>query len=102
MGVRDAFDPEQNVEGGTNYLRILLDRFHGDIPKSLAAYNAGPAAVERRGDIPNIPETRDYVKKVTADYFRRGSGRNVTLLPKPRIPVRRELDEQGHALFTNE
>jgi soluble lytic murein transglycosylase-like protein len=102
MGVRDAFDPEQNVEGGANYLRILLDRFHGDIPKSLAAYNAGPAAVERRGDIPNIPETRDYVKKVTADYFRRGSGRNVTLLSKPRIPVRRELDEQGHALFTNE
>lgn len=102
MGVRDAFDPAQNIEGGTTYLRSLMDRFHGDIPKSLAAYNAGPAAVERRGDVPNIPETRSYVKKVTADYFRRGQGRNVTLLPKPRIPVRREFDAQGHTLFTNE
>jgi|SRR5579862_100819 len=102
MGVRDAFDPAQNVEGGTSYLRLLLDRFHGDIPKSLAAYNAGPAAVERKGTIPNIPETQAYVKKVTTDYFRRGQGKTITLLPKPRIPVRREIDQQGHALFTNE
>ncbi len=102
MGVRDAFDPAQNIEGGTSYLRLLLDRFHGDIPKSLAAYNAGPAAVERRGAIPNIPETQAYVKKVTTDYFRRGQGKTITLLPKPRIPVRREIDSQGHALFTNE
>lgn len=102
MGVRDAFDPAQNIEGGASYLRLLLDRFHGDIPKSLAAYNAGPAAVERRGAIPNIPETQAYVKKVTTDYFRRGQGKTITLMPKPRIPVRREIDQQGHALFTNE
>jgi len=102
MGVRDAFDPAQNIEGGTSYLRLLLDRFHGDIPKSLAAYNAGPAAVERKGAIPNIPETRDYVRKVTSDYFRRGQGKNISLMPKPRIPVRREFDSQGHVLFTND
>lgn len=102
MGVRDAFDPAQNIEGGASYLRLLLDRFHGDIPKSLAAYNAGPAAVERRGEIPHIPETQAYVRKVTADYFRRGQGKTITLLPKPRIPVRQEIDPQGHVLFTNE
>ncbi|HEY4741824.1 MAG TPA: lytic transglycosylase domain-containing protein [Candidatus Acidoferrales bacterium] len=102
MGVGNAFDPVQNVNGGAAYLRSLLDRFHGDLNKSLAAYNAGPGAVERVGGIPNIPETRSYVRKVTDSYFRPGSGRDPSFSAKPRIPVRREVDPNGRVVFTNE
>lgn len=63
-GVRDIFDPEQNIWGGTRYIRDLLERFNQDIPLALAAYNAGENAVERYGGIPPYPETKEYVKKV--------------------------------------
>ncbi|MEW5923050.1 MAG: transglycosylase SLT domain-containing protein [Candidatus Zixiibacteriota bacterium] len=63
MGVRDVFDPTDNIEGGTKYLRKLIDRF-GDIEKALAAYNAGPARVEKYGGIPPYTETQQYVKTV--------------------------------------
>jgi Rod binding domain-containing protein len=63
MGVRDVFNPEENIEGGARYLRLLIDRF-GDIEKALAAYNAGPDTVRRFDDIPPYPETRDYVRRV--------------------------------------
>ncbi len=102
MGVGNAFDPVQNVDGGTAYLRSLLDRFHGDLEKSLAAYNAGPGLVERVGGVPNIPETRSYVQKVTNSYFRPGSGRDPSFAGRPRIPVRREVDQNGRVVFTNE
>lgn len=67
LGVGDAYDPAQNVRGGTRYLRTLLDRF-GDVPLAVAAYNAGPAAVERYGGIPPYAETRAYVREVLARY----------------------------------
>ncbi len=102
MGVGNAFDPVENVNGGAAYLRSLLDRFHGDLEKSLAAYNAGPGLVERVGGVPNIPETRSYVRKVTDSYFRPGSGRDPSFAAKPRIPVRREVDQNGRVVFTNE
>jgi hypothetical protein len=102
MGVGNAFDPVQNVDGGAAYLRSLLDRFHGDLEKSLAAYNAGPGAVERVGGVPNIPETRSYVRKVTDSYFRPGSGRNPSFTSAPRIPLRREVDQRGRVVFTND
>ncbi|MBI1404374.1 MAG: transglycosylase SLT domain-containing protein [Porphyrobacter sp.] len=63
LGV-DAEDPFQNLEGGARYLREQLDRFDGDLEKALAAYNAGPARVERAGGIPNIRETRAYVAAI--------------------------------------
>jgi soluble lytic murein transglycosylase-like protein len=75
FGVGNAFDPAQNLEGGASYLRQLLDRYNGDLTKSLAAYNAGEGAVERFGGVPNYPETRAYVQKVTNTYFRPGSDR---------------------------
>ena len=64
LGVKDAFDPEQNLDGGTRHLRALLDRYNGDLERALAAYNAGEGAVERHGGVPPYPETRAYVGRV--------------------------------------
>jgi soluble lytic murein transglycosylase-like protein len=65
MFVEDAWDPGQNIEGGARYLRILANQYGGDPVQVLAAYNAGPEAVRRSGGaVPNIPETREYVRKV--------------------------------------
>ena len=68
LGVRDAYDPAQNVAGGARYLRGLLDRFGGDKRLAVAAYNAGPGAVEKYGDVPPYAETRGYVQNVLASY----------------------------------
>ncbi|MGP6157986.1 MAG: lytic transglycosylase domain-containing protein [Vulcanimicrobiaceae bacterium] len=68
LGVGDSYDPAQNVRGGATYLRQLLDRFGGDLRAALAAYNAGPGAVERYGGVPPFPETRAYVERVLATY----------------------------------
>jgi soluble lytic murein transglycosylase-like protein len=65
MGVDDPFDPRQNIMGGARYLRWLLDRHKGNLPLSLASYNAGPTAVARYKAIPPFKETRQYVKKIT-------------------------------------
>ncbi|HVR46238.1 MAG TPA: lytic transglycosylase domain-containing protein [Candidatus Binatia bacterium] len=69
LGVIDAYDPAQNVRGGTRYLRGLLDHFH-DVELAIAAYNAGPAAVERYGGVPPYAETRNYVRVVLNRYRR--------------------------------
>lgn len=66
LGVSDSFDARQNIFGGTQYLRQLLDQFGGDVDLALAAYNAGPNAVLRYGGIPPYRETRGYVQKVHA------------------------------------
>jgi soluble lytic murein transglycosylase-like protein len=68
VGVRDAYDPAQNVAGGTRYLKGLLDRFNGDVRLAVAAYNAGPGAVEKYGDVPPYAETRNYVQNVLGSY----------------------------------
>jgi len=69
LSVSDAFDPAQNIDGGARYLRKLWTRYDGDLYRTLSAYNAGPDAVRRsRGNIPNIAETQDYVRRVLALY----------------------------------
>ena len=68
LQVNDPFDPLQNINGGTKYLRYLLDNFKGNVELSLAAYNAGPGNVEPYGVIPSIPETQNYVAKVMENY----------------------------------
>ena len=72
FGVRDVFDPAQNIEGGVRYLTFLLEMFDGDFDLSLAAYNSGENRVKRIGRIPDIAETQDYVRKVRASYTRMG------------------------------
>ena len=73
LGVADAFKPAQNIEGGVKFLSALLKRFKGDTKLALAAYNAGPGAVEKYGGIPPYNETQVYVARVM-DYWRKLSG----------------------------
>jgi soluble lytic murein transglycosylase-like protein len=70
LGVRNPYDPAQNVAGGTRYLRSLLDRFNGDTRLAVAAYNAGPGAVEKYGDVPPYSETQNYVQNVLGSLDR--------------------------------
>lgn len=72
LGVRDAFSPEENLRGGTRYLRAMIDRY-GDWKHALAAYNAGPGRVDEYGGVPPYQETREYVERVL-HYYRRYDG----------------------------
>jgi soluble lytic murein transglycosylase-like protein len=65
LGVENPFDPGQNIRGGVTYLRRLLDLYTQDVTLALAAYNAGPGAVARYGDVPPYRETQEYVRKIT-------------------------------------
>lgn len=68
LGVTNAYDAEQNIMGGTKYLKGLMDRFDNNKSLALAAYNAGPNAVKKYGGIPPYAETQNYVKKVLSNY----------------------------------
>ena len=70
FGVRDPFDPEDNIRGGIAYLHFLLRHFQGDVALTLAAYNAGEKAVDKYQGIPPYPETRHYVRRSMANYPR--------------------------------
>jgi hypothetical protein len=71
LGVKDSFQPEQNVRGGSAYLDALLTRYHDNLAQALAAYNAGPDAVDKYHGIPPYPETRIYVARVIHEFNRR-------------------------------
>lgn len=92
MDVRDLYDPEENVAGGTKYLRQLLDRFHGNLPLALAAYNAGENVVERYQALPPIDETRQYVRKVLR-YYR-------TFLVRDGVITERPVNRYSHPSST--
>lgn len=68
VGVTDAYDPAQNILGGTRYIKGLLERFHGDVRLAVAAYNAGPGAVAKYGGVPPYAETQNYVQNVLESY----------------------------------
>lgn len=71
LGVNDAFDPQDNVSGGSRYLRELLERYNFDLVKALAAYNAGPERVEQYNGVPPFHETRAYVARIVHEYNRK-------------------------------
>jgi len=75
MGVRDPFDPRQNILGGTRYLRVLANSFNGDLVLTVAAYNAGGGAVTRYRGVPPYAETRRYVQRVLRHYYAYRAGR---------------------------
>ncbi len=83
LRVRDPFNPIDNIGGGAKHLRYLLDRFNGNVPLALAAYNAGEYRVKQYQQIPPIQETRYYVQKVLRYYqtFRSGKGQPPTVKP---------------------
>jgi soluble lytic murein transglycosylase-like protein len=94
--LNNPFDPEQNVDAGVRHLKGLLENFGGNVPLTLAAYNAGQGAVERNRGIPPYSETRNYVKRITALMGRTDS--SATNMPDP-IQIRR--DENGRLIITN-
>jgi soluble lytic murein transglycosylase-like protein len=91
LKVSNAFDPQENIDGGVRHLKSLLENYNGNVELSLAAYNAGSGAVKRSGGIPAYRETRDYVKKITDIY--RGSAMT------PRVHETKDAD--GHRVFSN-
>jgi len=112
FGVRDFYDPKQNIEGGVRYIKFLLDKFNGNLDLSLAAYNAGENLVERLGRIPLIPETREYVRRVRANYAKSPNSTRATVGTvgsSPKTDVAREeasrifriIDERGVVHFSN-
>ena len=79
LGVANSFDPNANVEGGTKYLRELLEKYNYDVPKALAAYNAGSRRVDQYHGVPPYFETRTYVAKIIRDYNRKKLAQNPSL-----------------------
>jgi soluble lytic murein transglycosylase-like protein len=80
LGVTDPTDPAQALEGGAKYLREQLDRFGGDVARALAAYNAGPGAVQRFGGVPPYAETQNYVRSVQAHAAELRAGASPSIL----------------------
>ena len=103
FGVANPFDPQQNLEGGVNYLKYLMALFGGDLSLSLAAYNAGEHTVQRSGGIPAISETQDYVRKVRSIYQAGDVSAPVKAAANTPLttPITRYVDQYGVVHFTN-
>jgi soluble lytic murein transglycosylase-like protein len=93
LNVSNAFDPTQNVDAGVRQLKSLLDNYNGNVPLTLAAYNAGSGAVKRNNGIPPFRETQDYVRKITNLY-------TGGIVPNRTFHVSR--DDQGHMVISND
>ncbi len=92
-GVRNLYDPKQNIEGGVKYLKELMNLFDGKTDYVLAAYNAGINAIKKYGGVPPFPETRRFIKKVKATYP------NSTM--RNRKKIYKYYDDEGRVVFTN-
>jgi len=96
LGVRNSFDPGQNIDGGVRHLRGLIDRFPQSLSLAIAAYNAGERAVVQYGGIPPYPETQDYVTKVIRFYSGTGEGGTT-----PATRVYQTVGSDGTVTYTN-
>ena len=104
FGVENIYDPAQNIDAGTRYLRFLLDTFNGDVDLALAGYNAGENAVARYGNqIPPYRETQNYVRSISAKY---GKGKNaraktVVAAAEPVAPAAMSISGGTSTRFSN-
>jgi soluble lytic murein transglycosylase-like protein len=98
LKVKNPFDPSQNVDAGVRHLKSLLESYNGDVKLTLAAYNAGEGAVARSAGVPRIPETQDYVRKITNLYY---GGFDFISSGASRDPVRVQRDARGVLYISN-
>lgn len=96
LGVRNPFNPEENIEGGTRYLKYLIEKYDGDLTRALAAYNAGPKRVETSSTLPS--ETKKYIRKIYSLYT---GERRLSLTTKKEAVIYRIILDDGQILFTN-
>ena len=95
LGVRDAFNPRENIDAGVRHLRALIERFRNDLRLAIAAYNAGERAVAAYGGVPPYPETREYVTQVLRFY-----GTPIELVELPS-GIYRVTQRDGTVVYTN-
>jgi soluble lytic murein transglycosylase-like protein len=96
MNVGNSFNPNDNIDGGVKYLRYLIDRYEGNLPLALAAYNSGETAVKKFGTIPPFPETQNYVQRIMKIY--NGS----ELAFRPRRTIYMYYAEDGALMLTDD
>ena len=96
MNVGNSFNPHDNIDGGVKYLRYLIDRYEGNLPLALAAYNSGETAVKKWGTIPPYPETQNYVQRIMKIY----NGNELAFRPRCTIYV--GYSEDGALMLTDD
>ena len=101
LNVANPFDPAENVEAGVRHLRKLLDSYGGNVPLSLAAYNAGAGAVARSAGIPHFRETQNYVRRITGLYNGSGEPGAFVIASPRREPVHVQRDDRGVLFISN-
>jgi soluble lytic murein transglycosylase-like protein len=97
LGVPNAFDAHANVEGGTKYLRELLERYNFDLVKALAAYNAGPQRVEQYGGVPPYHETRAYVARIVRDFNKKKTAQETASTSQKKQTTNKTASKQNTA-----
>jgi soluble lytic murein transglycosylase-like protein len=101
LGVRDPFDPRQNIHAGTRHLRAMMERFRHDVRLAVAAYNAGERPVVQYGGVPPYPETREYVTQVLRFYGMPDMPRPIERAEIRGNGVRRIVEANGSVTYTN-
>jgi soluble lytic murein transglycosylase-like protein len=97
LGVSNPFNPNSNVEGGTKYLRDLLEKYNFDVNKALAAYNAGPKRVDQYHGVPPYNETQAYISRIIRDFNRQKIAKNPSLAKKQTPAANRKAAQKKPA-----